>query len=82
MERLTLKDAKPCPICGSAKHLEITQRMSFYAMLGENGTACISVRCEKCYLELYNHEDRVRGYETRVDHLVKKWNQMTEVREQ
>lgn len=78
MERLTLKDAKPCPLCGSAEHLEITPRVSYYALLGENGMACISMRCGKCHLELYNHEDWVRVYETKVERLVKKWNQMTE----
>lgn len=78
MERLTFKDAKPCPLCGSAKHLMITPRESYYALLGENGMACINMRCGKCHLNLYNHETRVREYETKVDHLVKKWNQMTE----
>lgn len=78
MEKLTFKDVKPCPLCRSTAHLEITPRESYYEMLGEYGSACIKMACRKCHLDLYNHEDRVRVYETKVDHLVKKWNQMTE----
>lgn len=78
MERLTFEDAKPCPLCRSTARLEITPREIYYEMLGEYGTACILIECKKCHLNLYNHETRVREYETKVDHLVKKWNQMTE----
>lgn len=62
----------PCPFCGKTD-FNITPKKFFVELLEEKGSACISVRCENCSLDMYDHSDAAE-YTVRVDNLVAKWN--------
>lgn len=63
---------KPCPFCGKSD-FSITSKEIYHEMVGENGSACIGIRCKKCTLDMYDHSKDAK-YDTRVDKLVEKWN--------
>lgn len=72
-EPTVIDEPMPCPFCGGM-NLEFTDADTYYMLLGEHGTACISVKCRKCSLELYEHSRDVRDYFKKKAKLVKKWN--------
>ena len=63
---------KPCPFCGK-KDLGVTPKDFYEELVEENGTACVSVRCKNCALDMYEHTDDV-PYEEKIDLLKEKWN--------
>lgn len=63
---------EPCPFCGKSD-FDITHKDTYYKLIGKNGSACISIRCLNCDLEMYDHS-RAMKYTARVDNLVAKWN--------
>lgn len=65
---------KPCPFCGKIDKLTITSKSDFQNLYCENGYATINLKCERCSLNLYEHEYTGSKYEVKVRKLVKKWN--------
>ena len=68
-----MPDLKPCPFCGGEVTFG-TSRTSYYAILGEHGSSCVNVRCNKCSLDMYDHSRHVKDYDERIALLAKKWN--------
>ena len=64
---------KPCPFCGN-KVMHLTEKNLFYDAQAKTGYACISVRCYKCKVDMYEHTYDVTGYYKRVEMLREKWN--------
>ena len=69
-------DIKPCPCCGNTK-LDIFGESDFYFLQGEHGKSCISIRCWKCHLEMYEHTFSEKDYNKRREMLLTKWNRRT-----
>ncbi len=67
----------PCPLCGSRDHLLVTPEYSYASALVEHGSACISVQCVRCGLQLYNHDDSIIKYKDKVQALVQVWDRLT-----
>ena len=64
----------PCPFCGSSDNLCVTSKANFIDCFKVNGSATISMKCENCNLELYEHDYHGKGYLTKVRILVSRWN--------
>lgn len=62
----------PCPFCGKTD-FTTTSKKSYAELLADNGSACISVRCLNCELDMYEHTDGVT-YAEKLDLLKEKWN--------
>lgn len=67
----------PCPFCGGMK-LRVTDRSSYYELVGEHGSACVVIRCETCHLDMYEFSTSIKNYEKKVEKLIKKWNRRVE----
>ena len=67
-----MEKLKPCPFCGGDVEIH-TSEDSFNDLLRKNGVACVSLRCWRCSLDLYDH-GHDRNYDVRIESLVKKWN--------
>lgn len=67
-----------CPICGKDDRVEVvTSEHTYIEAYKENGDACISIRCWRCALELYDHTPfGIDGYEQKKMYLIAKWNNM------
>ena len=65
---------RPCPFCGDTDEISITPRKSYNKMYKENGTATISLMCERCKTEMYEHDFDDFDYVAKVRILVEKWN--------
>ena len=68
-----MTELKPCPFCGGIK-LKFSDKSSYYGILGEYGSACISMTCEKCKLYMYEHTNSIRNYDKKLEKLINKWN--------
>ena len=64
----------PCPFCGSNDKLTFTRKKSFDEIFKKEGGATISIKCDHCYAELYEHDYHGNDYVTKVKLLIKKWN--------
>ena len=64
----------PCPLCGSRDRMSVTSELNYARVLIEHGSACISVQCMKCGLQLYNHDDSIIKYSEKVRALAQVWN--------
>ena len=67
---------KPCPICGKSDEVRIDTEESYYYRLGKNGSACVCIECNRCFLTLYDHSMDTQRYTVRLGRLIKKWNSM------
>jgi len=67
-------DVKPCPLCGRVEFLKVTSREDFEELYDRYGSACITLECDACDLEVYEHRVRERDYHKKVTALVNKWN--------
>ena len=70
---------KACPFCGRADELDVMTEDCFYRLQGEYDTACISVKCERCDVDLIDHSSSIKNYEKRLDILRRKWNKRAAV---
>ena len=66
----------PCPLCGSRDRMSVTSELNYARALIEHGSACISVQCMKCGLQLYNHDDSIIKYKDKVQALVQVWDRL------
>jgi hypothetical protein len=69
---------RACPCCGKADKLEVTSER-LYQMVradSDNGEAPVSVRCQRCSLELWDHSYAFKDYDSRISMLRLKWNGM------
>ena len=62
----------PCPFCGKTD-LGLMPKYMYEELVEENGTACVSLRCRTCDVDMYEHTDGVT-YEDKVKLLARKWN--------
>lgn len=69
---------KACPFCGG-KNLDIQDKESFSALQGEHGAAALVIRCNDCYVEMWEHSHEIKVYAKRLELLAKKWNRRAEV---
>ena len=67
----------PCPLCGSRDRMSVTSEYSYARVLIEHGSACISVQCTKCGLQLSNHDDSIIKYDDKVQALAQVWSRLT-----
>lgn len=67
---------KPCPICERLDRVRITTRSNFYETAGERGYHLVTIRCERCYLELWGHDCKSRNYGTHRNYIKNRWNKM------
>ena len=67
----------PCPLCGSRDRMSVTSELNYARALIEHGSACISVQCMKCDLQLYNHDDSIIKYDDKVQALAQVWSRLT-----
>lgn len=70
---MIVPELKPCPFCGGMK-FRFSDKSKYYELLVEHGIACISMSCEKCKLDMYEHTDSIRNYDKKLEKLIKKWN--------
>ena len=64
----------PCPLCGSRDRMSVTSEHNYACVLIEHGSACVSVQCVRCGLQLYNHDDSIIKYSEKVRALAQVWN--------
>ena len=66
---------KPCPICGKSDNVLIHTDKFFNECLekSENHTACLTMQCYNCNLELYEHFGST-DYDEMRSRLISKWN--------
>lgn len=67
-------EIRPCPFCGSIDNLEITSDNQFYELYGKHGGATITIKCTKCYAEMYEHDYNGNNYDQKAKLLIEKWN--------
>ena len=67
----------PCPLCGSRDRMSVTSEYNYARVLIEHGSACISVQCVKCGLQLSNYDDSIIKYKDKVQALVQVWDRLT-----
>lgn len=67
----------PCPLCGSRDRMSVTSEYNYARVLIKHGSACISVQCVRCGLQLYNHDDSIIKYKDKVQALVQVWDRLT-----
>lgn len=67
-----------CPICGKDDRVEVlTSKNTYETLYKEEGSACISIRCWRCALELYDHTPfGIDQYEQKKNVLIARWNNM------
>ena len=63
---------KPCPFCGGEPVLY--DRETFEMLDEKNGSACITIECNECKMEMYEHTHDEHNYYVRLFMLVDKWN--------
>ena len=68
-----------CPFCGRTDKVVVMDKRFFYGLQGEYDTACITVKCERCMVELHDHTWSEKNYERRVDILRREWNKRAAV---
>lgn len=79
-----VKEFKPCPLCGRVDALRITPRGHFYKYwdLPPTRSSLVTIRCERCSLELHEHTIEsthfeclhTNNYDIVVGELKKRWN--------
>lgn len=70
---------KACPFCGRADKVVVLGKQWFYELQGENDTAAMVVKCERCNAEIWEHTTSEKNYEKRVELVRKKWNKRAAV---
>ncbi len=73
---VAIKDIKvmPCPFCGDTDKISITSRKDYNRLYKAHGSATIALTCERCRLDMYEHDFDDFDYVTKVRILVDKWN--------
>ena len=71
-----MKEWKTCPQCGKLDRLDFTQQDTYERLRDENGSACVTVECRRCNLELRDHSREISEYEDRMVLLCYKWNHL------
>lgn len=64
----------PCPLCGSRDRMSVTSEYNYARVLIEHGSACVSVQCVKCGLQLSNYDNSIIKYSEKVRALAQVWN--------
>lgn len=67
-------EVKPCPLCGETDMLRVTPYVQFHSLFDENGAATIVISCERCHLDVYEHDYSGRNYNKKIRILLEKWN--------
>ena len=67
---------KPCPFCGGKPKLE--DREQFEELDRKGNGACITIECNKCSLDFYEHTHDEHDYYIRAFMIVEKWNRRAE----
>ena len=67
----------PCPLCGSRDRMSVTSEYNYARVLIEHGSACVSVQCVKCGLQLSNYDNSIIKYKDKVQALVQVWDRLT-----
>lgn len=65
-------EIKPCPFCGGQP--EIEDRKTFERLDRDGNGACITIECNNCSLDLYDHTHDEHDYYVRAFLVVEKWN--------
>lgn len=67
---------KPCPFCGETDELEVTPLDRFVRCGGEDESVgtCVSVTCNRCGVDVYDHHHKETDYSKRLCLLLNKWN--------
>lgn len=71
-------EVKPCPFCQKLDQLTITSIEGFGALYAEDGKATIRLSCERCRVDMYEHDYDGPIYDKKVKKLVNKWNHREE----
>ena len=71
--RVSLPVIKPCPFCGKKPILMSRER--FEGLQDKNGIACITISCENCHLDFYDHTHDEHNYYVRAFYVISKWNE-------
>ena len=66
----------PCPLCGSRDRMSVTSEYNYARVLIEHGSACVSVQCVKCGLQLSNYDNSIIKYKDKVHGLVQVWDRL------
>lgn len=69
-----MKILKPCPFCGKKDRLVLPKRETYEELVSKTGSACISLACKNCNLEIYEHTHSILNFGTRLGLLIAKWN--------
>ena len=72
-EPIELKEPMYCPFCGK-NNFEIEDEETYYKLVGQNGNACLNIRCKNCEIDMWEHTYSVKDYWERRNMLVEKWN--------
>lgn len=73
---LTIKDANPCPLCGSKKGIDGTSASLYHELMDRFKVAFISLECIDCGISLGDRDYDLHDYNIRIDRLVRKWNRL------
>ena len=71
-------ELKPCPFCGGKPRLMDKQFFDELQDESNDNRACITITCDNCNLELYDHTHYEHDYYMRSFLVVEKWNRRAE----
>lgn len=71
-----MENWKPCPLCGKLDRLDFTQQDTYERLRDTHGSACVTVECRRCNLELRDHTSEISEYEDRMVLLRNNWNHL------
>lgn len=67
-------EPKACPFCGKTDCLGWTDETTYYKLRGRYGSACVRLYCNRCKVDIYEHNIAIANYDDKLDALIKKWN--------
>ena len=73
-------EIKSCPFCGRKDKLVFTSRNVFEQLVNENGAAAFLISCNRCNVNLFEHDWECNDYKERKESAIIKWNTRRRVR--
>lgn len=67
-------EVKPCPFCGEADDLTLSNPDIYEELVAEDGSSVIIITCEKCKAELHQHDVPRNNYMMGAMMLIERWN--------
>lgn len=67
-------EIKPCPFCGGEPTLMSKETFEHLKGVDGDGKACITIECNKCHLDFYEHTHDEQDYYIRTFLITEKWN--------